>query len=289
MRWAAREDLSHYDTISMMNGTVSSIDVNNADTSNPTFDAKVLSTTGEEISYSARSVVLATGLRDLVPETPGLQENWGKGIYWCPWCDGHEHADQPMGILASLEHVPSLVREVSTLNNDVVAFVNGTDTPGVRIATDTAFADWEEYLRISNVTIYNQTITSITRLKDGYNATEASSVPTYPDYDLFRVDLDDGTSVQRGVLFTGFSSTQTSSLGEDIGVTLTGDRLAGTQDNGYLTNVPMVYTVGDNTMDNSTNVPHAMYSGKRAAVNLHSEFTKFLDRRVVHLFTDFLS
>lgn len=30
----------------------------------------------------ARKVVLATGLKDDLPETPGIWENWGKGMYW---------------------------------------------------------------------------------------------------------------------------------------------------------------------------------------------------------------
>jgi thioredoxin reductase len=40
-------------------------------------------------SFTARKIVLGTGLRDLLPDTPGLREAFGKGIYWCPWCDGY--------------------------------------------------------------------------------------------------------------------------------------------------------------------------------------------------------
>lgn len=29
-----------------------------------------------------RKIVLATGLQDNLPSTPGLLESWGKGIYW---------------------------------------------------------------------------------------------------------------------------------------------------------------------------------------------------------------
>lgn len=47
----------------------------------------VTDATGE--SYTARKIVLGTGLRDLLPSTPGLREAFGKGIFWCPWCDGY--------------------------------------------------------------------------------------------------------------------------------------------------------------------------------------------------------
>lgn len=258
----------------MQNGSVTSVEIHN--TSNPSFSAQVTYPSGDQVVLQARSIVLATGLQDILPTTPGLQENWGKAIYWCPWCDGNEHADQPLGLLASLKDIPGLVREISTLNSDVVAFVNGTDTSAVRTATDSGFPDWETYLKANNVTIYNQTLTSITRLQDGADAAQDPSLATSPEYDLFRVDLDDGTSVERAAFFTDFPDEQRSSLGQDMGVTVYGGRLAGDQSKGYLTNLPLVYAVGDNQMDNVTNVPHSMYAGKKAAVYLHGKYMSLL-------------
>lgn len=153
----------------------------------------------------------------------------------------------------------------------MVAFVNGTDTPEVRNATSTAFTDWETYLTARNVTVYNQTILSITRLRDGLNASQDPSLATHPEYDLFRVELDDGTTVERAAFLVEFPDEQRSTLGQDMGINMEEGRLAGVQSNGYLTNIPLVYAVGDNNIDRSTNVPHALYSGKRAAVYLHGK------------------
>lgn len=255
----------------MTNGTVKSITPLNTSSTNPSYTAEVLYPSGETAIVTTRSIVLGTGLRDILPNTPGLAENWGQGIYWCPWCDGNEHADQALGILSSLDAVPGLVREVSTLNSDVVAFVNGTDTPEMRNETETSFPGWQTYLEVHNVTVYNQTILSITHLKNGSDPNADPNLPSYPEYDLFRIDLDDGTSVERAAFFVEFPNAQRSSLGEDLGVNLIDGRLAGNQTNGYLTNIPLVYAVGDNNIDGSTNVPHAMYSGKRAAVYLHGK------------------
>jgi thioredoxin reductase len=36
----------------------------------------------------ARKLVLATGVVDKLPETPGFRELWGRGIYHCPYCHG---------------------------------------------------------------------------------------------------------------------------------------------------------------------------------------------------------
>ena len=197
----------------------------------------------------------------------------------CPWCDGYEHVDQSLGLLTSLDSVAGLTREVSTQNSDVVAFVNGTDTPANREAAQTSFADWDTYLAANNVTVYNQTITSFTRLKSGVNASADPSKPSYPEYDLFRVDLDDGTSVERAAFIAEFPDEQKSTLGENMGVTLVDGRF-GEVTKGYITNIPMTYAAGDITLDRSTNVPHAMYSGKRAAVYLHGMYSFFGVRRL---------
>ncbi|MFJ2630326.1 NAD(P)/FAD-dependent oxidoreductase, partial [Streptomyces sp. NPDC087532] len=52
-------------------------------------------------SVTARRVLVATGLRDVLPEVPGLAEHWGHGVVHCPYCHGWEVRDEPIGILAT--------------------------------------------------------------------------------------------------------------------------------------------------------------------------------------------
>ncbi|HEU4409670.1 MAG TPA: hypothetical protein VFS43_30730 [Polyangiaceae bacterium] len=40
----------------------------------------------------ARKLLLATGMRDRVPDLPGLEPLLGAGVYHCPDCDGWEVA-----------------------------------------------------------------------------------------------------------------------------------------------------------------------------------------------------
>lgn len=261
-RWAAREQLKHYKTIEMTNGTVTKITA--ADGLNSYFTV----TTGDR-TVTARKIVLATGLRDILPETPGVRENWGQGVYWCPWCDGHEHADQTLGLLGSLSDVPSAVNEILRLNKDIVALVNGTDTADVRAKIDAKAPRWDEYLRVHNVGIDNRTITAIVRLRNGSNDHADPGLPTAPENDLFRVDFAQGGPVLRAAFFAAFPSEQASRLGEETGVWLYNGRLAADPTNGLVTNVPGVYAIGDANSDNITNVPHALFSGKRTAVYLH--------------------
>lgn len=193
----------------------------------------------------------------------------------CPWCDGHEHADQALGLLAStFDDLPSLVREILTLNTDIIAFANGTDTPAARAETEAKNPKFQEYLDLHNVTIDNRTITAITRLKDGGNPPHDPSLPTAPEEDLFSVSFSEGEPVERAAFFLSYPDEQRSTIGAEAGVQLWGGRLAADVSKGYATNVAGIYAIGDANSDNSTNVPHALYTGKRTAVFLHVKLAK---------------
>jgi thioredoxin reductase len=49
----------------------------------------------------ARRVIVATGLVDVLPDIPGVRELWGTGAVVCPYCDGWEVRDQPLGVIAT--------------------------------------------------------------------------------------------------------------------------------------------------------------------------------------------
>src|SRR5688572_5250210 len=70
----------------------------------------------------ARRLLIATGLRDVLPAVPGLAEHWGHSVVHCPYCHGWEVRDEPIGILAvgppSLHHA-LLFRQ---LTDDLVYF-----------------------------------------------------------------------------------------------------------------------------------------------------------------------
>ena len=49
----------------------------------------------------ARRILLATGVRDELPEIPGVRERWGRDLLHCPYCHGWEVRDQPIGVLGT--------------------------------------------------------------------------------------------------------------------------------------------------------------------------------------------
>jgi thioredoxin reductase len=249
----------------MQNGTVTSIvSIENG--------TSFITTDSDGQVYTSKKVVLATGLRDILPDTPGIKEAWSRGIYWCPWCDGYEHRDQKFGILGSIVDVVGTVLEVYTLNKDIVAFVNGTWTPENVATLDSKRPGWQQQLGSQgyNIQIINTTITSITRVQDGALVNDPN---TDSEFDRFNVNLEGGSYIERDAFITNFPSKQRSYLGREIGVRVFGEKMD--VDPGSMRAATGVWAVGDANSDNSTNVPHAMYTGKKAAVFIHGEYTYF--------------
>jgi thioredoxin reductase len=75
----------------------------------------------------ARRILVATGVRDELPEIPGVRERWGRDLLHCPYCHGWEVRDRPLGVLgtqpAAVQHA-QLVRQWS---DDVAFFVHTYD------------------------------------------------------------------------------------------------------------------------------------------------------------------
>jgi thioredoxin reductase len=49
----------------------------------------------------ARQLVIATGLKDELPDVPGLADRFGRDVVHCPYCHGWEARDLPTGVLAA--------------------------------------------------------------------------------------------------------------------------------------------------------------------------------------------
>jgi thioredoxin reductase len=73
---------------------------------------------GNEVS--ARRLLVATGLRDVLPDLPGLVQRWGRDVLHCPYCHGHEVADQPLGVLGGTPESVRYAQIVRQWSDDVV-------------------------------------------------------------------------------------------------------------------------------------------------------------------------
>lgn len=64
----------------------------------------------------ARRVLLATGVVDVLPDIPGVAEQWGRGVIHCPYCHGWEVRDRAVVVIGTGPagaHQAGLFRQLS--------------------------------------------------------------------------------------------------------------------------------------------------------------------------------
>ncbi|PZE62759.1 thioredoxin reductase [Curtobacterium sp. MCPF17_001] len=76
---------------------------------------------------AARRVVVAGGAVDVLPDVPGLAEQWGRGVVHCPFCHGWEVRDRRIGVLVTMAAAAHQVQMFRALSDDVTAFVADPD------------------------------------------------------------------------------------------------------------------------------------------------------------------
>jgi thioredoxin reductase len=74
----------------------------------------------------ARRLLVTTGLRDEIPDIPGVRERWGRDLLHCPYCHGYEVRDQPLGVLGGTAEAIAHAFLIRQWSQDVVLFTNAT-------------------------------------------------------------------------------------------------------------------------------------------------------------------
>ncbi|BDZ65488.1 NAD(P)/FAD-dependent oxidoreductase [Agromyces mangrovi Wang et al. 2018] len=123
---AGRAELTRYD-VSVASGTVTSATSFADDV--PGFE--VLLSSDER--YTARRLLVATGLVDELPDIPGLADQWGRGVFMCPYCDGWEQRGRRVAVLGTARPDPYQAQLMRQVAGDVTFLADGaTITERVR-------------------------------------------------------------------------------------------------------------------------------------------------------------
>jgi thioredoxin reductase len=78
--------------------------------------------------FSARKLVFATGVRDLMPDLKGFAECWGISVIHCPYCHGYEVHHEKTGVLANGDLAFEYAKLISNWTQDLTLFTNGSST-----------------------------------------------------------------------------------------------------------------------------------------------------------------
>jgi thioredoxin reductase len=116
LRRIAHEQLTQYDTVEILSGAVSEATM-------VEMEYALLLADGQR--HTARRLLLATGAKDELPPIDGLTDQWGRGVFPCPHCDGWEVRDQPLGVIAAQQPGALYALMVSNWSSDLVFCTNG--------------------------------------------------------------------------------------------------------------------------------------------------------------------
>jgi thioredoxin reductase len=88
----------------------------------------------------ARRIIVASGVRDVLPDIPGVAERWGRTVLHCPYCHGWEARGTRIGIIATAGPVMSMMKGLlwSQWTGDLLLFLNDTFTPDAEQARQLA-------------------------------------------------------------------------------------------------------------------------------------------------------
>jgi thioredoxin reductase len=188
-------------------------------------------------------VLLATGMLDEVPDIPGFAGVWGTSAHTCPYCDGYEHRDERLAVLASGargEHLAVLLRQWS---DDVVLLTDGPHDLAV---------DQLARVRALGIPVIERPVVALDGDDDGR---------------LRRVHLDDGETLERDALFFYVGWQLRNQLARTLGCQLRDDgSIAVGAD--QATTVDRVYAAGNCTEPRAL-VPSAAGAGVTAAVAIN--------------------
>ncbi|SHN46041.1 NAD(P)/FAD-dependent oxidoreductase [Chitinophaga sp. CF418] len=78
--------------------------------------------------FIVRKVILATGVKDILPEIAGIQALWGSKVIHCPYCHGWEARNTSVGLIGNDDMAYHLIAMIYNLNKDLTIFTNGKCT-----------------------------------------------------------------------------------------------------------------------------------------------------------------
>jgi len=216
-------------------GTVAGVDRNGGP------GLRVLLSNGPQLT--ARRLIVATGLRDELPDVPGVRERWGRDLLHCPYCHGYEVRDQQLGVLGGTPDAVQHALLVRQWSPDVIYFPH----------TDTLTANDREQLDARGIGIVEGNVRRL----------------VVDDDHLRGIELDPGDIVHRAAVFVRPRLIPNTELLAGLGCAI--------DDNGWVkvdpsgrTSVPDVWVAG-NAANPRAQVITAAGEGSSVAIAVNAD------------------
>ena len=238
-RTLAHQDISKYPSVEIQHVRVTAI---------RHADASFEITTEKGDLLSAKTVLLATGLKELLPTIDGLHDYYGKSVFCCPYCDGWELRERPLVVISEGPHTFNLVKVVWNWSHDLLLCTNGH-----QLLT----REQQETLRQKGIQVVEDRITALVG-KHGQ---------------LERIVFATQEEKSREGGFVAPQLLQASPFGEVLGCEM--NVMGGIVTDPFgRTTVPGVYAAGDASVVVPAQLIIAAAEGSRAAAGVNTDLTE---------------
>ncbi|AKD02705.1 NAD(P)/FAD-dependent oxidoreductase [Pontibacter korlensis] len=194
--------------------------------------------------YRSRKLLLATGLKDNLPELEGVEEMYGKSIHHCPYCDGWESRDKAIAVYGPERKGIGQALAMKNWSDDVTLYTDGTDS-----------------LRREDMELLN---------RNGVKVQKEKIVRLEGEEGMLQhIVLSSGEKKLQQAMFFSLGTLQQSDLGEQLGCEFTSKGVIKTKKLQH-SNIPGLFVAGDAARDMQM-VIVAAAEGAKAGVAINME------------------
>ncbi|WP_350347635.1 NAD(P)/FAD-dependent oxidoreductase [Agromyces sp. G08B096] len=239
---AGRADLARYEGVTIVEGKV-------AEASHGDDGIEVVLADGAR--HRGRRLLVATGLTDELSDLPGLAEQWGRGAFVCPYCDGWEQRGRRIVVLAGGPNAAHQAQLMRQLSDEVTVLAQGVVlSPEVRAG-----------LVARGIRVDDRVATSVVADERG---------------ELRGLLLDDGAELPADALFIGPAPRPNDAVARLLGAEVAAHPAGGeflVVDAMGRTSAPGVWAAG-NVTDPRSSVPFAMAAGNFAGAAINADLVE---------------
>lgn len=223
----------------VVSGTVQSIDVSE---STPGVGALTLTTDTQVVR--PRSVLVATGITDILPSIPGVAEGWGRTVHHCSYCHGAQLDPAQEVVVLGGDNRHFVLKQTKLLRHWV------STVTLITCGMDLTQAEQDD-LRQRGIEVLEQSAHHVTGNEEGGCT----------------VTLDNGDSKGAGAVFVGPTFNPNDQLLRGAGCAVTADDWIQVDQYGR-TSVPGIWAAG-NVVTSSAQIVNAAAAGATAAININ--------------------
>ena len=239
-REIAHKEIARYPSVISANREVTSVSKKKS---------KIELVTSKKERYESKTIIISTGLKDVLPSIDNIHDYYGKSLFHCPYCDGWELRNKPLVIIIGEQAQGfHFIQTIYNWSKDLIVCTNGDlfENSGQK-----------RFLNNKGIRIIEYKIKKFVG-KNGQ---------------MEKVVFENGESASRRGGFVMPQMIQASDFGKQLGCKY--NSLGGIAVDSFgRTNIKGIYAAGDASVVNPAQIIIAAAEGVRAAAGVNSDLTQ---------------